>query len=99
MQVSVDGLDSEVVYHVLLHVKSVDKMRYSFINNKWCAQEETTITPLKKEWLLFKHPSSPRTGDYWIEVPVDFSSTKIAQYYGETQNGNVKYKWGRGYRE
>ena len=75
---------------MLLHVKPADKLRYQFINQEWCAEDEEMTVDLKKEWLLYAHPSSPKTGDFWMEAPVNFSSAKIAQYYGNSKNGNVR---------
>ena len=74
-------------YDVILRVASADPYRYKFINMRWTAIGESEINQNEAKQ-LFRHPSSPSCGSFWMKKPISFKSIKIT-HSPVSKNGNV----------
>ena len=85
--VSMQGLDPEMDYTISLKVATADNQRYRYINMKWCATGESEVIQ-NEDKQIFRHPSSPNSGHFWMKRPISFKSIKIT-HYAKSLHGNV----------
>lgn len=71
---SIDGLDPQIVYSVLLEIVPADQRRYKFINNQWMpmgmADPGPGVQPIT-------HPDSPNVGSFWMRNRASFSKVRL----------------------
>ena len=88
--VSLHGLEPDKDYTVSLKVTTADNQRYRYINMKWCATGESEVIQ-NEEKQIFRHPSSPNSGHFWMKRPLSFKSIKIT-HYAKSPHGHVRKK-------
>ena len=87
VMINVRGLNPRSEYVISLKVASTDGYRYKFYGHRWVAVGESEILQNEARQ-VFRHPSSPNTGDFWMTKPISFKSVKIT-HNPSSKNGNV----------
>ena len=77
VMVSVRGLNPRADYTISLRMRSADKYRYKFLNLEWVRVGESELMQ-NEDRQIFKHPSSPNSGQFWMKKPISFKTVKIS---------------------
>ena len=85
--VSVRGLNPRADYSISLRVRPADKFRYKYVNTQWAHVGESEVLQNEKRQ-VFRHPSSPNSGEFWMRKPISFKSVKVT-HNSSSANGNV----------
>jgi len=85
--VNLFGLESHKNYSVTLRIISADNQRYRYVNMKWVATGESEVLQNEGKQ-IFRHPSSPSSGEFWVKRPVSFKAVKIT-HYAKSKHGHV----------
>ena len=81
---SVDGLDPQSMYTIMLDFLPVDENRWKYVNGEWSHAGKPEPTPPSK---IYVHPDSPNFGGHWMKNPIVFSKVKLTNK--ESTNGQV----------
>lgn len=85
--VTLRGLNPSKDYNITLRVASVDTCRYRFFNMQWTVVGESEVYQNEARQ-MYIHPSSPRSGEFWMKRPISFRTVKIT-HNPSSKNGNV----------
>lgn len=86
--ITIKGLKPALTYRLSLRVTPADLCRYKFLNMHWSNVGESEINQNEQKQ-LYRHPSSPNTGAFWMRKPISFRSIKIT-HSPTSKNGNVR---------
>lgn len=92
MRVSVNGLEDETQYCVLLEMVPIGDCRYKFSGSQWVpAGGAEPQSPQR----MFLHPDSPATGAHWQSQTILFNKVKLTNNTMDN-SGHVSifYKFG-----
>nr|WCC58474.1 brachyury 2 [Margelopsis haeckelii] len=81
---SVDGLDPQSMYTVMLDFVPVDENRWKYVNGEWSHAGKPEPTNSSD---IYVHPDSPNFGGHWMKNPIVFSKVKLTNK--ESTNGQV----------
>lgn len=84
LKVSVQGLDPNAMYSIMLDFVPVDEHRWKFVNGEWSRGGKPEPTPNSR---VYKHPDSPNFGTHWMKNPILFSKVKLTNK--ENNNSQV----------
>ena len=87
MLVTLRGLNPSLTYTIILRIASADPYRYKFLNMQWSSVGESEINQNEFKQ-LYRHPSSPNSGAFWMKKPISFRAIKIT-HNPNSKNGNV----------
>lgn len=71
---SIEGLESDTDYSVVLEIIPADQRRYKFINNHWLPVGMADPGPEVK---AVTHPDSPSRGSFWAQNRPSFSKVRL----------------------
>nr|WCC58475.1 brachyury 3 [Dynamena pumila] len=84
LKVSVQGLDPNSMYSIMLDFVPVDDHRWKFVNGEWSRGGKPEQSPNSR---VYKHPDSPNFGTHWMKNPILFSKVKLTNK--ENNNNQV----------
>jgi T-box protein 6 len=74
MRLSVDGLEADESYCVLLEMAPISDCRYKFSGSQWIpAGGAEPQSPQR----MYLHPDSPALGSHWQSQPILFNKVKL----------------------
>lgn len=74
VKVSLEKLEPNDFYFLMMDVVPVDGVRYKFVGNRWVPSGEGSPYPPSR---LYLHPDSPALGSKWMRSPVSFYKVKL----------------------
>ncbi|WAR08953.1 TBXT1-like protein [Mya arenaria] len=71
---SLNGLDPNSMYTILLDFVQVEGHRWKYVNGEWVAggKAEPSVPNC-----VYVHPDSPNFGSHWMKEPISFSKVKL----------------------
>ena len=85
---SILGLNQNESYCMKLVLIPEDEHRFRFQNSKWMPL--IRCKELKERSYECEHPHSPKSGKYWMQCGIDFSSIKLSNNKHATSINQVK---------
>ena len=85
--VTIRGLNLSLKYNISARFVSADSYRYKYICGRWISVGESDVIQDESR-MIYAHPTSPNTGEYWMKKPITFKSIKITHHL-KSKNGNV----------
>ncbi|XP_057309730.1 T-box transcription factor TBX19-like [Hydractinia symbiolongicarpus] len=74
LKISVEGLDPNSMYSIMIDFLPVDSHRWKFVNGEWSrGGKPEPITNSR----LYVHPDSPNFGTHWMKNSIVFSKIKL----------------------
>ena len=75
IMITVNGMDPDLKYSMMLEFNPVDNARYKYINTKWVNIGKAEAHC--EDMLKYVHPESPATGRHWMSSKVSFRKVKV----------------------
>ena len=84
-KISLEGLNANFKYILLMDIVPLDDCRYKYHNSEWM------VTGKAEPFMpgrLYIHPDSPASGNHWMKQPTSFHKLKLTNNNLD-QNGHV----------
>ncbi|XP_066928777.1 T-box transcription factor T homolog 2-like [Clytia hemisphaerica] len=84
LKTSIQGLDPNAMYSIMLDFVPVDEHRWKFVNGEWSRGGKPEPTSSSR---VYVHPDSPNFGAHWMKNSIVFSKVKLTNK--ENNNNQV----------
>ena len=84
LKLSMEGLDPNSMYSIMLDFVPVDNYKWKFVNGEWSRGGKPESTANSR---IYVHPDSPNFGTHWTKNSIVFSKVKLTNK--ESTNNQV----------